>query len=163
MENIVHRYKFIIDRLERLKFDIQKNMRGINHNGEFIVIDASGETSKSLQVKVYDGGVKLISTGKVFFPTVELGAPSEPVSPEQIFQWTKQKKLNRSFKWAKAIAAKISRQGYSRPWSEADGRGYGVTNLEGEVYGNLTKAAANEIREMAKDKIKNIIIPKYFE
>lgn len=103
--------------LETCKGKIQSNMA--SHN-----INASGRTSKSLQVERYAGGVRLISKGENVAPfeTVQFGRPGGRV-PRGFYyilkEWSREKGLTFSKEserstFAYFLSRKIAREGTQR-------------------------------------------------
>lgn len=134
----------IVNILEELKLKIQANLSTQN-------IDASGRTSSSFRVDVYDGGVRLVMGGEKTAPleTLEIGRPGGKVPAgftEILKQWSIDKGLNfgseaERTSFAYLLGRKIQREGTQR------------NKIHSDVYSTLV----NETVPKIKDSIIEVI------
>lgn len=139
----------IAEILERCKSDIQASMESEG-------VNASGRTSRSLQVERYEGGVRLISRGEKIAPfeTLQYGRKEGKVPKgfyEIIKQWSIDKGITFATKsergtFAYFLSRKIAREGTAR---------YHTPNEQ--VYTPAVSEAVKAIRATIGANVVNII------
>lgn len=138
----------IVARMERLRGDITAAMASNN-------INATGRTSDSLQVQVYDEGVRLLSVAGDHAPlqTVEIGREGGNV-PKRFYLILKDWSIAKGIQFATDrerstfayfLGKKIAREGTQRHKSHVD------------IYSTLTTEAANEIKGMILASVREMI------
>lgn len=138
--------------LERAKADIQAQMQAKR-------INASGRTSASLHVEMYDGGVRLVGGGQgtAPFPTLEIGREGGAV-PQGFYYILKQWSRDKGIQFAKEserstfayfLARKIAREGTARHKSPDDIYSTVVTQAVAninEVLGRYVSGSVSSIK-----------------
>lgn len=147
----------VVERLERLKVDIQAAMAAKR-------INASGRTSRSLQVEMDDEGARLVAKAGNRAPleTLEIGRPGGGVPGG--FRTTKSgvRDVSNTFKYI--LIKWAEEKGFELNWGGATMLGRRIAEKGTlrnqqpiDVYSTLTKTAAEEIKEMMLGEIKQII------
>lgn len=138
----------VIDALEKAADTIKANMEAEG-------INASGRTSGSIHVEVYEGGARIVQGGQNTAPlsTLETGRPGGKVPAgftDILKQWSIDKGISFADEdersaFAYFLARRIAREGTLRSSSPKD------------IYTSTVQKCANDIAYIITDSIKSII------